>query len=351
MENHNKMKLWEDLSQEEKDPYYYNENNTLSRLAPLVMAYSSSSKTDMNECFRQMVALATDDTFHKKVQELRAKKYYYSSWNKTETEIFYDAYFDGLLLSIDHTQELACLSAESKIKAGEDKQGYIKYLEEELKNRQVLTMRRYKQLGIEWYQKGMPDIDKKDVLFGLFDIDNLEQFRCLVSDLMFIKRVKDLIEKARCPLIEEEVIQAYCEDNKKRDKAKEGEIEKDIVIWLYKCFGSYIEKPHITYLEEILLRFLKTGVVSEDMLEIHVDERIKRGDIYSFMWYVWHLWNKGVNRISREQCALFLLKVFPKLCCYWSKDSNRFIPLESATIKKHLKADEGKLIKLPKQIK
>ena len=31
MENHNKMKLWEDLSQEEKDPYYYNENNTLSR--------------------------------------------------------------------------------------------------------------------------------------------------------------------------------------------------------------------------------------------------------------------------------------------------------------------------------
>lgn len=230
MENHNKMKLWEDLSQEEKDPYYYNENNTLSRLAPLVMAYSTSSKTDMNECFRQMVALATDDTLIKKMQELRARKYYYSSWNKTETEIFYDAYFDGLLLSIDHSQELACLSAESKIKAGEDKQRYIKYLEEELKNRQVLTMRRYEQLGIEWYQKGMPDIDKKDVLFGLFDIDNLEQFRCLVSDLMFIKRVKDLIEKARCPLIEKEVIQAYCENNKKRDKAKEREIEEGIVI-------------------------------------------------------------------------------------------------------------------------
>lgn len=350
MEDCNKMKLWEDLSQEEKAPYFYNENNTLSRLAPLLKANPISSKISMNEHFKRIVNFATDDTFYKKMQEFRAKKYYYSSRNKTEVEVFYDAYFDNLLSSIDHTQELACLSAEGKIRAGGDKQEYINYLEEELKNKQAFTMRRYGQLGLEWYQKDMPDIDKKGVLFGLFDIENLEQFRYFVSDLIFIKRVKDLIEKARCPLIEEGVIQAYCEDNKKREQVKSEEIENDIVTWFYKCFASYIEKPHITYLEEILLRFLKTGVISENMLEIRVDERIKRGDIYSFMWYVWHLWKKGVNRISREQCALFLLKAFPKLCCYRDKGSNRLIPLEVTTILKHLKANEGKLIKLPKTI-
>ncbi|MCS2333634.1 hypothetical protein [Bacteroides sp. BFG-606] len=351
MENHNKMKLWEDLSQEEKDSYYYNENNTLSRLAPLLKANPVFSEINMDEHFKRIVTLATDETLYKKIQEGKAKKWYYSSWNKTEVEVFYDAYFDNLLLSIDHTQELACLSAEGEIRANGDKQEYIKYLEGELKNRQALTIRRYKQLGIEWYQKGMPDIDRKSVLFGLFDIDNLEQFRCFVSDLMFIKRVKDLIEKVRCPLIEEGVIQTYCEDNKKRDKAKEEKIENDIVTWFYKCFASYIEKPHITYLEEILLCFLKTGVVPENISEIHMDERIKRGDIYSFMWYVWHLWNNRSNRITREQCALFLLKVFPKLCCYWNKGGNRYTPLEITTIKKHLKADEGKFIKLPKQFK
>lgn len=349
MEDCNKMKLWEDLSQEEKAPYYY-ENNTLSRLAPLLKANSIFSEINMDEYIKRIVNLATDDTLIKKTQEFRAKKYYYSSRNKTEMEVFYDAYFDSLLSSIDHTQELACLSAEGKIRAGGDKQEYINYLEEELKNKQAFTMRRYGQLGLEWYQKDMPDIDKKGVLFGLFDIENLEQFRYFVSDLMFIKRVKDLIEKARCPLIEERVIQAYCEDNKKREQVKSEEIENDIVTWFYKCFASYIEKPHITYLEEILLRFLKTGVISENMLEIRVDERIKRGDIYSFMWYVWHLWKKGVNRISREQCALFLLKAFPKLCCYRDKGSNRLIPLEVTTILKHLKANEGKLIKLPKTI-
>ena len=351
MEDCNKMKLWEDLSEEEKASYYPNSHNYLSRVAPLLKANPVFSEINMDEHFKRIVTLATDETLSKKIQEDKAKKYYYSSWNKTEVEVFYDAYFDNLLSLIDHTQEVACLSAESEIRANGDKQEYIKYLEEELKNRQALIIRIYKQLGIEWYQKGMPDIDKKSVLFGLFDIDNLEQFRCFVSDLMFIKRVKDLIEKARCPLIEEGVIQTYCEDNKKRDKAKEEKIENDIVTWLYKCFASYIEKPNITYLEEILLRFLKIGVVPENISEIHMDGRIKRGDIYSFMWYVWYLWDKGVNRISREQCALFLLKVFPKLCCYWSKDSNRFIPLEITTIKKHLKADEGKLIKLPKQIK
>lgn len=347
MKEHDKMKLWEDLSPEEKAPYYYNENNILSRLAPLLRANPVVSKEKMDEHFKQTMLLATDKAFLKKMEEVRAKKYYYLSWNKTEVEVFYDAYFDGLLSSIDHTQELAYLSAEAKIRVGGDKLEYIKYLEGELKKKQAFILRRHKQLGLEWYQKDMPDIDKKDVLFGLFDIENLELFRYFVSDLMFIKRVKDLIEEVQYALVGKESIQAYSEHNKRRDEDRDKRKESDIVEWFYKCFASYIEEPHITYFQQILFRFLRTGIVPESVSEIRIDEKIKREDVDSFMWYVWYLWNE--KKISREQCASFLLKIFPKLYRYWNR--NQYIPLEVVTIKKHWKDNGGEFIKLPEQFK
>ena len=356
MGDNNKMKLWEDLSSEEK-VYYRNENDDLEKqhvLECFLALYPDAQNIQEvpGEIKKRQVQLSNTDfsalkQIREEIREKQVKEYYYSNWGKTAKEVFYSSHFDYVVSETHFDNEIRLLLIKGEIKMGQDKQKLIGYIEEKIKDKELTILEEY-TWGVDWYGLEMPGINKKDVLYQWFDLNHIRNFDSFIRDLVMIKELKDCIDELSYPISEKSMYNGYYFINQRKNEKGIEDIKAQITEWIFKCFTSHVEEMDIVYFKLALFRFLDEEKDVE-VKEIRVIKQdLKSADLNSFIWVVWHYWN-SIKAIKQETLVVFVKKFFKNIYKDYQEKGHPVI--QNETIISHLKEDVGSKIKIPKTLK
>ena len=354
MENHNKMKLWEELSQEEKE-HYRREKDELDRLYTyeVFMSLYPNAKNIQEipkEMAKQRMQRANIDPSSLEKwryisREFQAAQYYYSNWSKSAIEVFYSSFFDEIVSNTHPNRQITKLLIKGKLKTGNDNLKLLDYIEEKIQDKKVTILEEY-TWGVDWYGLGMPGIDKKDVLYQWFNINDVGRFKSFIHDLIMIKWLEDCINELSYPNSEKKMYSDYCFINQRKNEKDIESIKEQITNWIYNSFASYIEETDIIYFKLALFRFLNGEDVEVREIPIK-NQNLKSADLNSFIWVIWYYWN-SIKTLKQEKLISFITKFFQNV--YKDFQEKGHPKISNTTIKSHLKDNTGNKIKIPKEL-
>lgn len=349
MENYNKMKLWEDLSSEEKE-HYQKEKDKLDRLYTykVFMSLYPNAK-NIQEIPNEMAKHNIDPSFLKKARDVfrdfQAEQYYYSNWSKSAIEVFYSSFFDDIVSNTHPDRQITKLLIKGKLKTGNNNLKLLGYIEEKIQDKKVTILEEY-TWGVDWYGLGMPGIDKKNVLYQWFNINDIGRFKSFIHDLIMIKWLEDCINELSCPISEKEMHNNYCLINQRKNEKDIEFIKEQITKWIYSSFALYVEEMDIVYFKLALFRFLDGDDVEVREIPIK-NQNLKSADLNSFIWVIWYYWN-SIKALKQEKLISFITKFFQNV--YKDFQEKGHPKISNATIKSHLKDNTGNKIKIPKEL-
>lgn len=349
MENYNKMKLWEDLSSEEKE-HYQKEKDKLDRLYTykVFMSLYPNAK-NIQEIPNEMAKHNIDPSFLKKARDVfrdfQAEQYYYSNWSKSAIEVFYSSFFDDIVSNTHPDRQITKLLIKGKLKTGNNNLKLLGYIEEKIQDKKVTILEEY-TWGVDWYGLGMPGIDKKNVLYQWFNINDIGRFKSFIHDLIMIKWLEDCINELSCPISEKEMHNDYCLINQRKNEKDIEFIKEQITKWIYSSFALYVEEMDIVYFKLALFRFLDGDDVEVREIPIK-NQNLKSADLNSFIWVIWYYWN-SIKALKQEKLISFITKFFQNV--YKDFQEKGHPKISNATIKSHLKDNTGNKIKTPKEL-
>ena len=348
MENYNKMKLWEDLSSEEKE-HYQKEKDKLDRLYTykVFMSLYPNAK-NIQEIPNEMAKHNIDPSFLKKARDVfrdfQAEQYYYSNWSKSAIEVFYSSFFDDIVSNTHPDRQITKLLIKGKLKTGNNNLKLLGYIEEKIQDKKVTILEEY-TWGVDWYGLGMPGIDKKNVLYQWFNINDIGRFKSFIHDLIMIKWLEDCINELSCPISEKEMHNDYCLINQRKNEKDIEFIKEQITKWIYSSFALYVEEMDIVYFKLALFRFLDGDDVEVREIPIK-NQNLKSADLNSFIWVIWYYWN-SIKALKQEKLISFITKFFQNV--YKDFQEKGHPKISNATIKSHLKDNTGNKIKIPNE--
>ena len=355
MENHNKIKLWEDLSSKEQEAYIrkVDEISAYTTLSYMYALYPKAKNREeiQDEMKKRLMRLENLDKsilrkFEKGKKEKQAKELYYSGLEKSAIELFYNFHFDAVVSATNFNSEIRLLLIKGEVKYGKNNLKLIGYIEERIKEYKFIILEKY-TWGVDWYGLEMPGSDKKDILYQWFDLNHIEKFDSFVRDLVMIEELKDCINELSYPISEKKMHNDYFSINQRKNEKDIESIKKQIIEWIYGCLALYVAEMDIVYFKQALFRFLDEGKDVEAK-EIHVKKQtLKSADLNSFIWVIWYYWNL-IKAIKQETIVVFVKKFFKNIYKDYQEKGHPVIPNE--TIISHLRENVGRKIKIPETL-
>lgn len=351
MENHNKIKLWEDLSSKEQEAYIrkVDKISAYTTLSYMYALYPKAKNREeiQDEMKKQLMRLENLDKsiLRKFEKEKQAKELYNSSLEKSAIELFYNFHFNAVVSATNFNSEIRLLLIKGEVKYGKNNLKLIGYIEERIKEYEFMILEKY-TWGVDWYGLEMPRSDKKDILYQWFDLNHIEKFDSFVRDLVMIEELKDCINELSYPISEKKMHNDYFSINQRKNEKDIESIKEQITEWIYGCLALYVEEMDIVYFKLALFRFLDGEDVEVKEIPIK-NQNLKSADLNSFIWVIWYYWN-SIKTLKQEKLISFITKFFQNV--YKDFQEKGHPKISNATIKSHLKDNTGNKIKIPKDL-
>ena len=358
MKEHDKMKLWEDLSPEEKE-VYHKRVDVLSKVSVLngikALYPGAKDSQELHNLMQQRVSdfekLKENTSFltrmREEINERQAKEYYYNNCNKEVIEVFYNEHFDTVVSETYFDSRIRQIIIKGEIKVGKDSLKLIEYVKEYRTQMYIDIVENY-SWGYDWYQLDMPGVNEREILFQWFDVWSMITFDSFIRDLVMIKELDCYINELLYPSSERLLYNDCLSSNQKKNEREKREVKERIIKWIYECFASYIEELDIVLLKHALFKFLDGDRTTTGIKEISIkNNKLKSADLNSFIWVVWYYWS-SIMPIKQEELIPFIKKVFRT--AYKDSADKNYTIVGGDTIKAHLRDNTGKKIRIPKEL-